>query len=94
MKPIASYYDFTGKVVVITGGSRGIGHAMALAFAAAGARVAVAENASGGTPACASARRLCGWCKVAVSGRAACAVPHIKRRFLRSDFSLPIRIQA
>jgi len=44
MKPIASYYDFTGMVVVITGGSRGIGHAMALAFAAAGARVAVASR--------------------------------------------------
>src|SRR6202022_335656 len=44
MKPIASYYDFTGKVVVISGGSRGIGHAMALAFAAAGAQVAVASR--------------------------------------------------
>jgi hypothetical protein len=44
MKPIASYYDFTGKVVVISGGSRGIGHAMALAFAAAGAKVAVASR--------------------------------------------------
>ena len=44
MKPIASYYDFTGKVVVITGGSRGIGHAMALAFATAGAKVAVASR--------------------------------------------------
>jgi NAD(P)-dependent dehydrogenase (short-subunit alcohol dehydrogenase family) len=44
MKPITSFYDFTGKVVVITGGSRGIGHAMALGFAAAGARVAVASR--------------------------------------------------
>jgi NAD(P)-dependent dehydrogenase (short-subunit alcohol dehydrogenase family) len=42
MKPIASYCDFTDKVVVITGGSRGIGYAMALPFAAAGAKVAVA----------------------------------------------------
>jgi len=44
MRPITSFYDFTGKVVVITGGSRGIGHAMALGFATAGARVAVASR--------------------------------------------------
>jgi len=37
-------YDFTGKVVVITGGSRGLGHAMALGFAEAGANVAVASR--------------------------------------------------
>jgi NAD(P)-dependent dehydrogenase (short-subunit alcohol dehydrogenase family) len=33
----AIQYDFGGKVVVITGGSRGLGHAMALGFAQAGA---------------------------------------------------------
>src|SRR5215469_15940940 len=37
-------YDFSGKVVVITGGSRGIGHSVALAFAAAGAKVAIASR--------------------------------------------------
>lgn len=37
-------YDFNGKVVTITGGSRGLGHAMALGFAAAGARIAVASR--------------------------------------------------
>jgi len=37
-------YDFTGKVVAITGGSRGLGHSMALGFAAAGANLAIASR--------------------------------------------------
>ncbi len=37
-------YDFSGKVVVITGGSRGLGHAMALAFARYGADCAIASR--------------------------------------------------
>ena len=37
-------YDFSDKVVVITGGSRGIGHAMALGFAAAGAKLTIASR--------------------------------------------------
>ncbi|MGB6554611.1 MAG: glucose 1-dehydrogenase [Candidatus Binataceae bacterium] len=41
---IAPIYDFKGKVVTITGGSRGLGHAMALAFARAGAKVAIASR--------------------------------------------------
>jgi NAD(P)-dependent dehydrogenase (short-subunit alcohol dehydrogenase family) len=44
MNDIARSYDFTGKIIVITGGSRGIGHAMALAFAAAGATIAIASR--------------------------------------------------
>lgn len=35
--------DYTGKVVVITGGARGIGLALAQAFHAAGARIALAD---------------------------------------------------
>jgi len=41
---LAAQYDFSGKVVVITGGSRGLGHAMALGFAAAGANLAIASR--------------------------------------------------
>lgn len=41
---IPPIYNFKGKVVTITGGSRGLGHAMALAFAQAGANVAIASR--------------------------------------------------
>jgi len=34
-------FDFTGRLVVVAGGSRGIGRSIALAFAAAGARVSI-----------------------------------------------------
>ncbi len=40
----AAPYDFAGKIVVITGGSRGLGRAMALGFAAAGATLAIASR--------------------------------------------------
>jgi NAD(P)-dependent dehydrogenase (short-subunit alcohol dehydrogenase family) len=38
------YFDFSGKVVVVTGGSRGLGHAMALGFARCGAGCAIASR--------------------------------------------------
>jgi NAD(P)-dependent dehydrogenase (short-subunit alcohol dehydrogenase family) len=40
----AQSYDFTDKVVVITGGSRGLGHAMALGFARTGANLCIASR--------------------------------------------------
>lgn len=39
-----NYFDLTGKIALITGGSRGLGREMALAFAGAGADVIVASR--------------------------------------------------
>jgi 3-oxoacyl-[acyl-carrier protein] reductase len=45
-------FEFTGKRVVVTGGSRGIGRAIALGFAAAGASVSICARDAGALEAC------------------------------------------
>lgn len=41
---VSDYFDMTGKVVLVTGGSRGLGYEMVKAFAASGADVIVASR--------------------------------------------------
>jgi 3-oxoacyl-[acyl-carrier protein] reductase len=44
-------FDFSGRCVVVAGGSRGIGRAIALGFAAAGARVSICARGAAGVEA-------------------------------------------
>jgi NAD(P)-dependent dehydrogenase (short-subunit alcohol dehydrogenase family) len=44
MQPMTNYFDLTGKVALVTGGSRGLGYQMVKAFAAHGADVFVTSR--------------------------------------------------
>jgi NAD(P)-dependent dehydrogenase (short-subunit alcohol dehydrogenase family) len=41
---VSDYFDMSGKVVLVTGGSRGLGHEMVKAFAAQGADIIIASR--------------------------------------------------
>jgi NAD(P)-dependent dehydrogenase (short-subunit alcohol dehydrogenase family) len=60
-------FDFTGKIILVTGGSRGLGLAMALGFAARGADVIVSSR---DTESCAAAAG-----QIEALGRRAWAIP-------------------
>jgi len=64
---IAALHDLTGRVAIVTGGSRGIGLAVAPAFAAQGANVVVSSRKADACEAAAAA--------IAADGGSALAVP-------------------
>ncbi len=66
-RPVLQQFDLTGKVAVVTGASRGLGEAMALALAEAGADVALVARTAGSLDAVAA--------RVREMGRRALAVP-------------------
>jgi NAD(P)-dependent dehydrogenase (short-subunit alcohol dehydrogenase family) len=67
VSPAADRFDLTGKVALVTGGSRGLGRAMALGFAEAGADLVIASRKG---DACAAVVA-----EVAARGRRGLAVP-------------------
>ena len=60
MNALPSLFDLTGKVAVVTGGSRGIGRAIAEAYAQAGAKVALTSRKQDALDAVAEAIRAAG----------------------------------
>jgi NAD(P)-dependent dehydrogenase (short-subunit alcohol dehydrogenase family) len=66
---LSSLFDLTGRTAIVTGGSRGLGRAMALGFAKAGAQVVVASRSIESCRATADEIAALGGTALAVSAR-------------------------
>ena len=54
---VASHFDLSGKVILVTGGSRGLGFEMSRAFAQAGATTIISSRKQAGCDEAAAAIR-------------------------------------
>lgn len=85
-------HDYTGRTALITGGAGGIGSATALAFAAAGANVVVADIAASGADVARQIREAGGRaeyvrCDVTSTAEVAALVEHAAGTFGALDFA-------
>ena len=75
----ALMFDLTGKVALVTGGSRGLGRAIALAFAAQGADVAVNYRGNADAAETVAEHRALGGAGEAIQGDTAPAASRARR---------------
>ena len=70
-------FDLSGKVAIVTGASRGIGEALALALAGAGAKVVVSSRRQESVDAVAAQIRAAGGEAIAIAAHTGLSLIHI-----------------